>query len=78
MLAPIQTIFGASRPQACPTRAVGDTELTYEVFDISTDKDLRLIVYTTQAGSASKDALELLTSWTATQAQTGEDLSTRP
>ena len=58
--------------------AVGDIELTYEVFDVSTDSDLRLIVYTTQAGSTSEDALKLLASWTATQAQTGEDLFTRP
>ena len=58
--------------------AVGDIELTYEVFDVSTDKDLRLIVYTTQPGSTSEDALKLLASWTATQSQIGEDLTTRP
>jgi transcriptional regulator with XRE-family HTH domain len=57
--------------------AVGDIELTYEVFDVSTDKDLRLIVYTTQTGSTSEDALKVLASWAATQAQIGEDLSTR-
>jgi transcriptional regulator with XRE-family HTH domain len=57
--------------------AVGDIELTYEVFDVSTDKDLRLIVYTTQIGSSSEDGLKVLASWTATQAQVGEDLSTR-
>jgi hypothetical protein len=34
--------------------AVGDIELTYEVFDISTDRDLRLIVYTTQPGSTTR------------------------
>ena len=58
--------------------AVGDIELTYEVFDVSTDSDLRLIVYTTQPGSTSEDALKLLASWTATHAQVGEDLSARP
>ena len=57
--------------------AVGDIELIYEVFDVSTDSDLRLIVYTTQPGSTSEDALKLLGSWTATRAH-GEDLSTRP
>jgi transcriptional regulator with XRE-family HTH domain len=57
--------------------AVGDIELTYEVFDVSTDRDLRLVVYTTQPGSTSEDALKLLASWTATPAQIGEDLSTR-
>ena len=58
--------------------AVGDIELTYEVFDVSTDRDLRLIVYTTQPGSTSEDALRLLASWTTTPARIGEDLSTRP
>jgi transcriptional regulator with XRE-family HTH domain len=58
--------------------AVGDIELTYEVFDVSTDSDLRLIVYTTQAGSTSEDALKLLASWTATEVQTGMDSSARP
>ncbi|HTW08454.1 MAG TPA: transcriptional regulator, partial [Acidimicrobiales bacterium] len=58
--------------------AVGDIELTYEVFDVSTDGDLRLVVYTAQPGSTSEDALKLLASWTATEAQKGEDLSTRP
>jgi hypothetical protein len=57
--------------------AVGDIELTYEVFDVSTDSDLRLIVYTTQPGSTSEDALKLLSSWTATQEHIGDDLSTR-
>jgi transcriptional regulator with XRE-family HTH domain len=58
--------------------AVGDIELTYEVFDVSTDPDLRLVVYTTQPASTSEDALKLLASWTATEAQTGDDLSSRP
>jgi transcriptional regulator with XRE-family HTH domain len=58
--------------------AVGDIELTYEVFDVSTDSNLRLIVYTTQPGSTSEDALKLLASWTATPAQVGEGSSTRP
>ena len=58
--------------------AVGDIELNYEVFDVSNDSDLRLIVYTTQPGSTSEGALRLLASWTATQAHIGEDLSTRP
>ncbi|MGA7418531.1 MAG: helix-turn-helix transcriptional regulator [Acidimicrobiales bacterium] len=57
--------------------SVGDIELNYEVFDVSTDSDLRLITYTTQPGSTSEDALKLLASWTATPAQVGEDLSAR-
>lgn len=60
------------------SQAVGDIELTYEVFDVSTDKDLRLIVYTTQTGSTSEDALKVLASWDATQAHVSEHLSTRP
>jgi transcriptional regulator with XRE-family HTH domain len=58
--------------------AVGEIELNYEVFDISTDPDLRLVVYTTQPSSTSEDAVKLLGSWSATQVQTDEDLSTRP
>ena len=58
--------------------AVGDIELTYEVFDVSTDEDLRLIVYTTQTGSTSEDALKVLASWAATQTQIAEHSSTRP
>jgi hypothetical protein len=57
---------------------VGDIELTYEVFDVSTDRDLRLIVDTAQVGSMSEDALRLLATWTATQAQIGVDMFTRP
>ena len=58
--------------------AVGDIELTYEVFDVSTESDLRLVVYTTEVGSPSEDALKLLASWTATDAQSGGALSPRP
>ena len=57
---------------------VGDIELTYEVLDVSADNDMRLIVYTTPTGSTSEDALKLLASWSATVAQTVEDLSARP
>jgi hypothetical protein len=53
---------------------VGDIELTYEVFEVSTESDLRLVVYTTQPDSVSEDALKLLASWTATETQTGENL----
>jgi transcriptional regulator with XRE-family HTH domain len=52
--------------------AVGDIEVTYEVFDVPTDSDLRLIVYTTEPGSTSEDALKLLASWAATQARGDE------
>jgi transcriptional regulator with XRE-family HTH domain len=55
--------------------AVGDIELTYEVFDVATDSDLRLIVYTTHPGSTSEDGLKLLASWAATQADIEKDPS---
>jgi hypothetical protein len=58
--------------------AVGDIALTYEVFDVSTDKDLRLIVYTTQPGSTNEDALKVLASWAASETQISEDSSTGP
>ena len=58
--------------------SVGDIELIYEVFDVSTDSGLRLIVYTTQPGSTSEDALRLLASWAATQADIVGDLSMHP
>ena len=40
--------------------AVGDIEFTYEIVGVSTDSDLRLVVYTTQPGSTSQCALKLL------------------
>jgi hypothetical protein len=58
--------------------SVGDIELVFEVFDVSTDSSLRLIVYTTQPGSTSEDALRLLASWAATQADIVQDLAMRP
>ena len=44
---------------------VGDVELKYEVMPIPGD-NLRLAIFTTEIGSPSADALDLLSSWSAT------------
>jgi len=48
---------------------VGDLHLMYEAMDVSADTGLSLLVYTAEPGSAFEDALRLLASWAATQAQ---------
>ena len=45
---------------------VGELELSYETLTLDADDGLRLALYTTEAGSASQQALDLLSSWTAT------------
>jgi hypothetical protein len=45
---------------------VGDLELSYEVMQITADTDLRLAIFTAEAGSDSQQALNLLASWAAT------------
>ena len=76
---PLTTSVSTSpAPSVCGIQRWGTSSSTYEVFDVSTDSDLTLVVYTTQTGSTSEDALKLLASWTATEAQTGDDFSTRP
>ncbi len=47
---------------------VGGMTLSFESFEPSADTDLRLVVYTAEAGSRSAEALSLLSSWTATEA----------
>ena len=64
-------------PNVSDTPAVGDIDLTYEVFDVSAENGLRLIVYTTQPGSTSEDALKLLASWAATHDDVGQGPSVR-
>lgn len=46
---------------------VGDMELSFEAFELPADPGLRLSTYTTEPGSASEDALRLLSSWAATE-----------
>jgi transcriptional regulator with XRE-family HTH domain len=45
---------------------VGDLHLTYEVFELSAEPGLTLIVYTAEPASSTQDALDLLASWAVT------------
>src|SRR3954465_10130089 len=45
---------------------VGELELSYETLTLDAGGGLRLALYTTEVGSASQQALDLLASWTAT------------
>jgi transcriptional regulator with XRE-family HTH domain len=45
---------------------VGDLELAYEVMELSADTGLTISVYSAEPGSAAQQALDLLSSWTAT------------
>ncbi len=49
---------------------VGELELRYETMELSADDGVTLSVYTAEPGSASQQALDLLSSWTATPDQT--------
>lgn len=44
---------------------VGDLDLDYEAMELSSARELLLIAYTAEPGTASHDALTLLASWTA-------------
>ena len=48
---------------------VGDLELSYEVMELAADTGLRLAIFTTEPGSRSDEALNLLASWAATPDQ---------
>ncbi|SBS72722.1 helix-turn-helix transcriptional regulator [uncultured Microbacterium sp.] len=45
---------------------IGEIELVYEAFELPADPGLTLSTYTAEPGSASEDALKLLSSWSAT------------
>ncbi len=45
---------------------VGDLDLDFEAMDLTSDRGIQLIAYSAVPGSASHDALKLLSSWTAT------------
>jgi hypothetical protein len=45
---------------------VGDLHMTFEALDLPADPGQALIVYGTEPGSASEDAMRLLASWAAT------------
>jgi transcriptional regulator with XRE-family HTH domain len=48
---------------------VGDLSLVYEALELVTDPGLFVVVYTAEPGSAPRDALRLLASWTGTSEQ---------
>jgi transcriptional regulator with XRE-family HTH domain len=45
---------------------VGDLDLDYEVMELSNDRGQALIAYTASPGTPSHDALQMLSTWTAT------------
>ena len=55
---------------------VGDLHLTFEAMDLPADPGLSLIVYGTEPGSASEDALKLLASWSAASDREASDRAT--
>ncbi|GAA1852909.1 helix-turn-helix transcriptional regulator [Myceligenerans crystallogenes] len=55
---------------------VGDIELAYEGMELQTDRDLILTTYTAEPGSASADALTLLSTMCAEFDPLGADLTT--
>lgn len=46
---------------------VGDLDLTYEALELAADPGLTLLVYTAEADSPTRQALDFLASWAATQ-----------
>ncbi len=55
---------------------VGDLELTFEAMDLPADPGLSLVVYGAEPGSATHDALKLLSSWAATNGLSTESRQT--
>jgi MmyB-like transcription regulator ligand binding domain len=45
---------------------VGDLDLAFDTFPLGADPSQSLLTYTTEPGSSSQDALNLLASWSAT------------
>ena len=48
---------------------VGDLDLQFEAMDLSSERGLQLIAYSAPSGSPTADALKLLASWTAPDAE---------
>jgi transcriptional regulator with XRE-family HTH domain len=48
---------------------VGEMDLTFEVLDLAADDGLSILAYSAEPGSPSAEALDLLGSWAATEAQ---------
>jgi hypothetical protein len=57
---------------------VGEIQLSYETLTVDADDLLRLALYTAEPGSASRQALDLLASWTATPDVTETGLRGEP
>ena len=56
----------------------GDLDLEYDALEIPADPGQTIIVYSAAPGSAARDALDILASWTATHHQTGQLDTTHP
>jgi transcriptional regulator with XRE-family HTH domain len=52
---------------------VGALDVTYEAFELPAEPGLTMLVYTAEPASATRDALDLLASWAATQDQPTRD-----
>ena len=55
-------------PKAVRHPLVGEVSFTFETMDLAADPGLTMFVYTTEPGSKSEQALNLLASWVATPA----------
>jgi transcriptional regulator with XRE-family HTH domain len=56
----------------------GDLDLDYDALEIPADPGQTIIAYSAEPGSAARDAIGILTSWAATQHQTGPPDTTHP
>ena len=52
---------------------VGDLTLDYEALELAGDPGQRILVYSAEPASPSQHALDLLASWVATPAPTGDE-----
>ena len=57
---------------------VGDLTLDFESLDLPGDPGQKLLVYSAEPGSPSRQALDLLASWASTPAATAGDVRTEP
>ena len=53
-------------------RTVGDLELDFETLALPDDADQSLRIYTAKPGSASQDALRLLSSWAHSESESAD------
>jgi hypothetical protein len=59
----------APAPNACVHPVVGEITVIYETMQLNTDEGPTMAVNTTEPGSASQQALDILASWSATSDQ---------